>query len=175
MKRIGVLTGGGDAAGMNAAIRAVVRTIWHHECEAVGIRRGWQGLAEADGEVMGPGSVSGILHRGGTILRTFRYPEFATDEGTAPVGKALNLSPNEIAALAGIWVIDETEADVFSFRVRNALDRVRTLLLDLDEHAQDEIASIMLGIVAAEVDRRKTLENHEVDNAILPAWLRGRR
>ena len=91
------------------------------------------------------------------------------------VGKALNLSPNEIAALAGMWVIDESEADVFSFRVRNALDRVRTLLLDLDEHAQDEIASIMLGIVAAEVDRRKTLENHEVDNAILPAWLRGRR
>lgn len=89
MKRIGVLTGGGDAAGMNAAIRAVVRTIWRHEAEAIGIRRGWQGLAEADGEVMKQGSVSGILHQGGTVLRTFRYPEFATDEGTAPVGKAL--------------------------------------------------------------------------------------
>lgn len=89
MKRIGVLTGGGDAAGMNAAIRAVVRTIWRHGSEAIGIRRGWQGLAEADGHVMGPGSVSGILHQGGTILRTFRYPEFATEEGTVPVGKAL--------------------------------------------------------------------------------------
>ncbi len=89
MKRIGVLTGGGDAAGMNAAIRAVVRTIWHHGAVAVGIRRGWQGLAEGDGEVMASGSVSGILHKGGTILRTFRYPQFATEEGTAPVGKAL--------------------------------------------------------------------------------------
>jgi 6-phosphofructokinase 1 len=89
VKRIGVLTGGGDAAGMNAAIRAVVRTIWHHKAEAIGIRRGWQGLAEGDGETMKPGSVSGILHQGGTILRTFRYPEFATEEGTVPVGKAL--------------------------------------------------------------------------------------
>ncbi len=89
MKRIGVLTGGGDAAGMNAAIRSVVRTIWNHGAEAIGIRRGWHGLAEGDAEVMGPGSVSGILHKGGTILRTFRYPEFATEEGTAPIGKAL--------------------------------------------------------------------------------------
>jgi len=83
------LTGGGDAAGMNAAIRAAVRTIWHHGGEAIGINRGWQGLAEGDAEVMAKGSVSGILHQGGTILRTFRYPEFATDEGTVPVGKAL--------------------------------------------------------------------------------------
>lgn len=89
MKRIGVLTGGGDAAGMNAAIRAVVRTVWHHGATAIGIKRGWQGLAEADGAVMPAGSVSGILHKGGTILRTFRYPEFATDAGTAAVGKAL--------------------------------------------------------------------------------------
>jgi len=89
MKRIGVLTGGGDAAGMNAALRAVVRTAWAHGAEVVGINRGWQGLAEADHRVMGPGSVSGILHLGGTILRTFRYPEFATAAGTGPVGKAL--------------------------------------------------------------------------------------
>ncbi|MEZ4388617.1 MAG: ATP-dependent 6-phosphofructokinase [Candidatus Krumholzibacteriia bacterium] len=89
MKRIGVLTGGGDAAGMNAAIRATVRTVWHHGGEAIGIRRGWQGLVEADADVMGPGSVSGILHLGGTILRTFRYPEFATDEGDGAMAKAL--------------------------------------------------------------------------------------
>ena len=89
MKRIGVLTGGGDAAGMNPALRAVVRTAWHHGAEVVGIRRGWRGLAEGDFEVMGPGSVSGILHQGGTILRTFRYPEFSTPEGTEPVGRTL--------------------------------------------------------------------------------------
>ncbi|HPF71572.1 MAG TPA: 6-phosphofructokinase [Candidatus Krumholzibacteria bacterium] len=89
MKRIGVLTGGGDAAGMNAAVRAVVRTAWHHGAEVIGIQRGWRGLAEGDYEKMTSGSVSGILHRGGTILRTFRYPEFATPEGTAPVAKSL--------------------------------------------------------------------------------------
>ncbi len=88
-KRIGVLTGGGDAAGMNAAVRAAVRTIWHHDAEAIGIHRGWLGLAEGDADVLGHGSVSGILHQGGTFLRTFRYPEFATEEGSAAVGKTL--------------------------------------------------------------------------------------
>ncbi len=89
MKRIGVLTGGGDAAGMNPALRAVVRTAWHHDAEVIGIKRGWLGLAEGTYEKMTPGSVSGILHRGGTVLRTFRYPEFATEEGGKPVEKTL--------------------------------------------------------------------------------------
>jgi len=89
MKRIGVLTGGGDAAGMNPALRAVVRTAWQNSAEVIGIKRGWRGLAEGSYETMTAGSVSGILQRGGTILRTFRYPEFATEEGTAPIGKTL--------------------------------------------------------------------------------------
>jgi 6-phosphofructokinase 1 len=74
---------------MNAAVRAAVRTIWHRGAEAVGIHRGWQGLAEADATVMKKGDVSGILHLGGTILRTFRYPEFADEDKNGPVGKAL--------------------------------------------------------------------------------------
>ncbi len=89
MKRIGVLTGGGDSAGMNPALRAVVRTAWHHGAEVIGIKRGWRGLAEGTYETMSAGSVSGILHQGGTILRTFRYPEFATEAGTAPIAKTL--------------------------------------------------------------------------------------
>jgi 6-phosphofructokinase 1 len=89
MKRIGVLTGGGDAAGMNAALRAVVRTAWRHDAEVIGITRGWLGLAEGTYEPMVSGSVSGILQKGGTILRTFRYPQFATEEGAAPVGRTL--------------------------------------------------------------------------------------
>ncbi len=89
MKRIGVLTGGGDAAGMNPALRAVVRTAWHHGAEVVGIKKGWRGLANGEYEVMTPGSVSGILHQGGTILRTFRYPEFATEKGTKPIARTL--------------------------------------------------------------------------------------
>ncbi len=89
MKRIGVLTGGGDAAGMNPALRAVVRTAWRNGAEVIGIRKGWLGLAEGTYETMTAGSVSGILGKGGTILRTFRYPEFATDEGTKPVAKTI--------------------------------------------------------------------------------------
>lgn len=89
MRRIGVLTGGGDAAGMNPALRAVVRTAYQYGAEVIGIQRGWQGLAEGAFEEMTPQSVSGILDKGGTILRTFRYPEFATDEGTAPIGRSL--------------------------------------------------------------------------------------
>jgi 6-phosphofructokinase 1 len=89
MKRIGVLTGGGDSAGMNPALRAVVRTAWSHGAEVLGINRGWQGLSEADTVVMGPGSVSGILHLGGTVLRTFRYPELAEPRGEQAVAKTL--------------------------------------------------------------------------------------
>ncbi|MCK9994939.1 MAG: 6-phosphofructokinase [Candidatus Krumholzibacteria bacterium] len=90
MKRIGVLTGGGDAAGMNTALRAVVRTASRMGAEVIGIKKGWQGLAEGSTVKLTPRSVSGILHQGGTILRTFRYPEFATDEGTAPVARTLD-------------------------------------------------------------------------------------
>lgn len=89
MKRIGVLTGGGDAAGMNPALRAVVRTAWARGAEVIGINRGWLGLSEGDAQVMGPGSVSGILHQGGTILRTFRYPRLAEPGGDVEVRKAL--------------------------------------------------------------------------------------
>ncbi len=89
MKRIGVLTGGGDAAGMNPALRAVVRTAELRGVEVIGIQKGWQGLAEGTTEILTSSGVSGIMAKGGTILRTFRYPEFATPEGTAPVAKTL--------------------------------------------------------------------------------------
>lgn len=100
MKRIGVLTGGGDCAGMNPAVRAVVRTAWARGAEVVGIQRGWLGLSEGDGIEMVPGSVSGILHQGGTVLRTFRYPELPTPEGERKVGAAL-----ERLGLEGMVVI----------------------------------------------------------------------
>lgn len=90
MKRIGVLTGGGDAAGMNPALRAVVRTAFGRGVEVVGIERGWLGLAEGSWRDLHPGDMSGIISQGGTILRTFRYPEFATDEGAAPVFRNLD-------------------------------------------------------------------------------------
>lgn len=81
VKRIGVLTSGGDAPGMNAAIRAVVRSGIFFDMEVYGIKRGFEGLIEADVQKMETSSVSDILHRGGTILRTARSSHFMTFDG----------------------------------------------------------------------------------------------
>lgn len=81
MKRIGVLTSGGDAPGMNAALRAVVRVAICNGLKVSGIKRGYQGLIEGDIEDMDVSSVGDIIHRGGTKLRTARCEEFKTPEG----------------------------------------------------------------------------------------------
>ena len=81
MKRIGVLTSGGDAPGMNAAVRAVVRTACENDMEVVGILRGYSGLINGDLMEMNIRSVSDIIHRGGTILYSARCLEFKTEEG----------------------------------------------------------------------------------------------
>ena len=81
VKRIGVLTSGGDAPGMNAAIRAVTRTAVRLGIECVGIRRGWNGLISGDIFPMDAGSVRSIINRGGTMLYTARSEEFRTKEG----------------------------------------------------------------------------------------------
>lgn len=81
MDRIGVLTSGGDAPGMNAAIRAVVRTAIAHGLRVCGIQRGYQGLLDADIIDMDVSSVGDIIQRGGTKLQTARCLEFMTDEG----------------------------------------------------------------------------------------------
>jgi 6-phosphofructokinase 1 len=83
IKKIGVLTSGGDAPGMNAAVRAVVRTAISKGMEVYGIRRGYMGLITGDIFPMDERSVSDIIHRGGTVLYTARCPEFRTAEGVA--------------------------------------------------------------------------------------------
>ena len=81
IKKIGVLTSGGDAPGMNAAIRAVVRTAVFNNLEVVGIKRGYQGIIDSDFEILESRSVSDIIQRGGTILKTARCEEFKNPEG----------------------------------------------------------------------------------------------
>ena len=81
IRNIGVMTSGGDSPGMNAAIRAVVRTGIYYGMEVYGIRRGYQGMIEGDIVHMTTTSVSNIINRGGTILKTARSKEFMTDEG----------------------------------------------------------------------------------------------
>lgn len=89
MKRIGVLTSGGDSPGMNAAVRAVVRTASHLDVEVFGIRSGYRGLVEDDLVQLGPRDVSGIINRGGTMLRTARCKAFYEEAGRAQAAKTL--------------------------------------------------------------------------------------
>lgn len=100
MKTIGVLTSGGDAPGMNAAIRAVVRAGCENGMRVMGIRRGYNGLMQGDMYEMNLRSVSNIINRGGTVLYSARSPEFKTEEG---LQKALNVA-KEIG-MEGVVVI----------------------------------------------------------------------
>ncbi|WP_338733992.1 6-phosphofructokinase [Mangrovimonas cancribranchiae] len=81
INKIAVLTSGGDAPGMNAAIRSVVRTCAYHKIECVGIYRGYQGMIEGDFKEMDARSVKGIINKGGTVLKSARSDEFRTPEG----------------------------------------------------------------------------------------------
>jgi len=83
VKRIGVLTSGGDSPGMNAAVRAVVRTAIGQGIECVGIRRGWNGLINSDFIQMSGSSVSHIINKGGTLLYTARSLEIIEAPGAA--------------------------------------------------------------------------------------------
>lgn len=83
IKKIGVLTSGGDSPGMNAAIRGVVRTAVYNGLEVSGIRHGYQGMIDANFQKLESSSVSDIIQRGGTILKTARCEEFKTPEGRA--------------------------------------------------------------------------------------------
>ena len=80
MKKIAVLTSGGDAPGMNAAIRAVVRKAKYHNVDVVGVYYGYEGLYEGKYELLDIGSVGGIIQRGGTKLFSARFPKFKEDE-----------------------------------------------------------------------------------------------
>jgi 6-phosphofructokinase 1 len=98
--RIAVLTSGGDAPGMNAAVRAVARMAFAWDWEAVGIESGYRGLLEGRSRLLGNRGVGGILQRGGTVLGTARSPEFATPEGQERAARNL-----EEANVEGLVVI----------------------------------------------------------------------
>lgn len=98
--KIGVLTSGGDAPGMNAAIRAVVRKALYHGCEIYGIKRGYSGLLNGEILSLNSRAVSDILQKGGTILQSARCPEFKTSEGQAKAKAQL-----EKLGLSGLVII----------------------------------------------------------------------
>ncbi|EIW19027.1 6-phosphofructokinase [Pelosinus fermentans] len=97
MKKIGVLTSGGDAPGMNAAIRAIVRTAIYNDIKVVGIQRGYTGLLDGEIKEMHISSVGDIIHRGGTVLKTSRCEKMRTEAG---INEAIGiLEKNEIDGL----------------------------------------------------------------------------
>ena len=102
VKRIGVLTSGGDAPGMNACVRAVVRTALYHGIECYGIRRGYNGLISGDIIKLSEKNVSHTINRGGTILYTARSKEFLTEEGQKKAVSACKfLGLDSIVAIGG--------------------------------------------------------------------------
>ena len=91
MKKIAILTSGGDAPGMNAAIRAVVRTALYNGIEVMGVERGYYGLVNGELINMDNGSVSGIIHKGGTMLKTARLDSFREKEVQKKAAEVLNI------------------------------------------------------------------------------------
>lgn len=112
MKRIAVFTSGGDAPGMNACIRAVVRTALYHGAEIYGIRRGYTGLINGDIQKLESYSVSNIVQRGGTILKSARSDEFRTPEGRRRAHEQLQIFGIEgLVAIGGNGTF--TGAEIF--------------------------------------------------------------
>ncbi len=102
MKRIGVFTSGGDSPGMNACIRAVVRTAIYHNVEVYGIKRGYDGMINGSIQVMNSHSVSNIIQKGGTILKSARSMEFMTVEGRKKAYQQLrNFDIEGLVAIGG--------------------------------------------------------------------------
>jgi len=89
IKKIGVLTSGGDAPGMNAAIRSVVRTAYYHDISVMGVYRGYEGLLNREIKVLSVSDVGGIINRGGTVLLTARCEEMYEEEGQKKAGAIL--------------------------------------------------------------------------------------
>ncbi|MCL5676411.1 MAG: 6-phosphofructokinase [Firmicutes bacterium] len=137
MKRIGVLTSGGDAPGMNAAIRAVVRKAVSEGLEVIGVRHGYAGMITGDFQPLSVSSVGDIIQRGGTILQTARSPEFKEAAGQA---KALaNLSAQGIE---GLIVIGGDG----SFRGAQALTRAGVKTIGLPGTIDNDIAGTEMTI-----------------------------
>ncbi len=92
MKKIGVVTSGGDAPGMNAAIRAITRIAYSKNLQVLGFERGWEGLIESKFRPLTPRSVGGIIQSGGTILHTLRCPQFKRKEIIRKAAETLDLN-----------------------------------------------------------------------------------
>lgn len=162
MRKIGIATTGGDAPGMNAAIRAVVRIAVSRHLEVVGFHRGYDGLMNDDPEPLTPRSVGGILQLGGTILHTARCSEFAMPRGVRKAAR--NLSRNRIDGLVVIGGNGSFNGACDLSRETDALITGIPATIDNDVYGTEETIGFDTAVNTAvsEIDKiRDTAISHE--------------
>lgn len=162
MRRIGIVTSGGDAPGMNAAIRAVARIAYSKNLEVLGFERGWEGLMTNTFRLLTPRSVSGIIQLGGTILHTSRSPQFKKKEGIRKA--ANNLAMNKIDGLAVIGGDGSFKGALELSKETSSLMVGVPATIDNDVFGTDETIGFDTAVntAVAEIDRiRDTAISHE--------------
>ena len=159
IKRIGVLTSGGDAPGMNAAVRAVCRTAITRGVEVMGIYRGYSGLIDGDVKPLGVRDVSNIINKGGTVLFSDRCPEFKTEEGMARAIETCNkLCIDGVVAIGGdgtfrgatdltahgipcVGIPATIDNDISSTDISIGFDTAKNTVIDLIDRLRDTCES----------------------------------
>jgi len=162
LKSIGVVTSGGDAPGMNAAIRAVTRIAYSKNFQVLGFTRGWEGLITNTFMPLTPRSVGGILQLGGTILRTSRCPQFREREGIKKAAETLAL--NKIDALIAIGGNGSFKGALELSQETNTLIVGIPATIDNDVFGTDETIGFDTAVNTAvtEIDKiRDTAISHE--------------
>jgi 6-phosphofructokinase 1 len=162
MKKIGLVTSGGDAPGMNAAIRAITRIACLNGLKVVGFERGWDGLITNNFRKLSPRNVGGILHLGGTILRTSRSPEFRKIEGIKKATDVLAL--NNIDGLVVIGGDGSIRGASELSKVSDAIIVGIPATIDNDVYGTDETIGFDTAVNTAitEIDKiRDTANSHE--------------
>ena len=162
LKRIGIVTSGGDAPGMNAAIRAVTRVACSKGIEVVGFERGWDGLISNTVQELSPRTVGGILHVGGTILRTSRSPEFRKPEGVRKA--AQNLKADGVDGLVVIGGDGSIKGAMALSQVSDVAIVGIPATIDNDVYGTEETIGFDTAVNTAlgEIDKiRDTANSHE--------------
>lgn len=162
MKTLGVVTSGGDAPGMNAAIRAVVRSACAKGFEVLGFERGWEGLIRNRFRRLDPRSVGGIIQTGGTILLTSRCPEFRTSEGLRKAAE--NLAAHNVSGLVVIGGDGSLRGALELSRETDTLICGIPATIDNDVYGTDETIGFDTAVNTAvsEIDKiRDTAISHE--------------
>jgi 6-phosphofructokinase 1 len=162
LRRIGIVTSGGDAPGMNAAIRAVARIAYSKNLEVLGFERGWEGLMTNTFRPLTPRSVSGIIQLGGTILHTSRSPQFKKKEGIRKA--ANNLAMNKVDGLVVIGGDGSFKGALELSKETGSLMVGVPATIDNDVFGTDETIGFDTAVntAVAEIDRiRDTAISHE--------------